>query len=86
MKTEAIRVKKIQPETVRVFGPEEEDLGYLNEYEFNDLRAQIKENKAEGYTLVFNQVLYCIDKDGRYAKPDGLFDLYGDTLSRILGF
>lgn len=70
-----IQVKKIEPQTVHVFGPGIlEDLGFLNEYEFTDLRAQIYTGKVSGYSFAFNNRLYCIDENGRYDKPEGLFD------------
>lgn len=79
-----IEVKKIEPQTVEVFNAFHQSLGFLNEYEFNDLRAQIAEQEVESYYLMFDDFQFSIDKHGRYERPTGLFELYGDTLSRLV--
>jgi hypothetical protein len=79
-----INVKKIDPQLVSVYDPDDQLLGLLNEYEFNDLRAQIAEQEVEGYKVFFEDEIIEIDKNGRYNRPEGLFTLYSDTLLRII--
>ena len=49
-----IIVNKIVPQTVEVFDNNDRSLGILNEYEFNDLRTQIAEQKVTGYYIMFD--------------------------------
>lgn len=85
-----IKVKKIEPQTVECFDPEDNSLGFLNEYEFNDLRAQICETKSEGYYFLFQipkndgPCMGCIDKDGRYHPIPGLFEEFESGLMRLI--
>lgn len=48
-----IKVKKIKPPTVECFDPNDNSLGFLNEYEFTDLRSQIVKNKVNGFYCIF---------------------------------
>jgi hypothetical protein len=82
-----IQVNKIIPQTAELFNPQGESMGFLNEYEFNDIRIQIKKEKAEGYYLIFNDEACVINKDGRLDYwPDGFFDLFDKQLNKLLGF
>lgn len=81
-----IQVKKIQPQTVECFNPEGNSLGFLNEYEFTDLRAQIHTEKNKGYYFIFDGEKCMIDTDGRYYPPKGLFETISDSLTILLGF
>jgi hypothetical protein len=38
-----IKINKIIPQTVELFNPQNESMGFVNEYEFNDIRIQIKD-------------------------------------------
>jgi hypothetical protein len=71
-----IKVNKIVPNTVEHFTPEGESLGFLNEYENNDLRLQILKKKAKGYYAVFNGERLDINEEGRMSSwPSGMYDL-----------
>jgi predicted ATPase len=81
-----IQVNKITPQTVELFNPQGESMGFINEYEFNDIRIQIQKEKAEGYYLIFNNEACIIDKNGRVDYwPDGFFDLFDKQLDQLLG-
>lgn len=81
----SIVINKIMPQTVEAFTPSGESLGYINQYEFNDLRVQLKENKIDGYYLMFNDIKHTIDKDGRVdVWSKGFFDLQEYQLMKLL--
>jgi hypothetical protein len=70
-----IKIKKIEPPRVYVYKDKDEFVGYLNEYEFNDLRVQIKFEKISGYYFEFNNRRIYICSDGKLQHyPHGLFD------------
>jgi hypothetical protein len=80
-----IKINKIIPQTVEAFTPDNISLGFINEYEFNDLRIQLKENKVDGYYLMFNDLKHQIDKDGRLPLwSKGFFDLQENQLMKLL--
>ncbi len=80
-----MKVNKIKPQEVEIFDPSDNSLGFVNEYEFNDFRIQIKEYEAEGYYAMFNGHRINIDKDGGINDwIDGFFDLFQIQLSKIL--
>ena len=79
-----IKVNKIEPQTVECFDNTGKSLGFLNEYEFNDLRAQIAENKAEGYHIVFNGKKKEILPTGKIDDWEvGQFDKNEELLCRM---
>lgn len=83
MKKEAT-VNKIKPQEVEVFNSDDKSLGFVNEYEFNDLRIQIAENNLEGYYVMFNDIKHPIDQNGRIEDwSQGLFDLFEIQLSKL---
>ena len=79
-----IQVNKITPQVIEHFGPYGNSLGMLNQYEHNDLRIQIKEQKAEGYYVFFNGVEYPIDKTGRWRRPTGAYTFLDDQLCKLI--
>jgi predicted ATPase len=80
-----IIVNKIDPPTVELFDPEGYSMGFVNEYEFNDIRIQIKNTKAEGYHCVFKGELIKIDKNGKVDNwPSGFFDLIESQLIKLI--
>lgn len=80
-----IKVNKITPQTVELFNPQDESMGFINEYEFNDVRIQIKEQQAEGYYCMFNGERFDINKDGRSQDWfEGFFDLLDKQMSKLL--
>ncbi len=81
-----IQVNKITPQTAELFNPQGESMGFLNEYEFNDIRIQIMREKAEGYYFMFEGEACVIDKNGRLDYwPEGFFDIYDKQLSKLIG-
>lgn len=80
----ALEVKKIIPQTVEVFDNEGNSLGMLNEFEFNEIRIQIKEQGLEGCYAMFEGEKIFIDRDGRVNNwPEGFFDLLDDQFTRL---
>lgn len=80
-----IKIKKITTLTVECFDSNNNSLGFINEYEFHDLRVQIKYAKAEGYYCVFNNEKLLIDINGRLSIwPDGFFDAIENSLMYLL--
>ena len=83
-----IKINKIIPYTCEAFDPNDNSIGYLNEYEFNDLRIQIMKEQAEGYRMITEDGTICnIDKNGIVDKwPKGFYDLVERQLSELLKF
>ena len=79
-----IQINKYEPQVVEHFDPDENSLGFLNEYENLDLRCQIAENKADGYYLIFNGEKYPIQLDGKILNwPYDLYDTLSVLFSRL---
>lgn len=82
---EKIKVNKITPQTVECFDPNNNSLGFLNEYEFHDLRVQIKREKVKGYYCIFDNRELFIDINGRIAFwPEGFFDVIENYMIELL--
>lgn len=82
-----IKINRIEPQEVMVFKPNDELLGSVNQYEFNDLLIQIKNHKLKGYYVSFNGHRIDIDEHGRVITfVKGFFDLFEEQLSKLLGF
>jgi len=80
----AIRPWKIESELIEHFDPEGNSLGFLNEYENLDLRAQIAELKAEGYYLVVNgQQINILPSGKEESYTKGLYDVKDELYSRL---
>lgn len=70
-----IQINKIIPPTLQVYEPNENLIGTVNEYEFLDLRVQIKKLQLSGYYLIFNGKKVRIDRNGELEEyPIGLLD------------
>ena len=79
-----IKYKQIKPQTVDVWSEEYGYIGNVNEYEFNHLRIQIKEQKATGYYVFFNgERIRIFPSGGLEEWPTGLFDLIADQLHKL---
>ena len=77
-------VKKIKIPKVDLYSPGDKHLGFLNEYQFIDVRVQIKENKLSGYYVVFDGRKIKIDKNGELEDyPVGLFDQILNSLLKL---
>jgi hypothetical protein len=82
-----IKYNKIEPQTVEIWNSD----GFfarVNEYEFNDIRIQIKKEQAEGFYVLLDDQKYFIDKDGRIIDwpREGLFNTINDQLIQLLDF
>jgi hypothetical protein len=70
-----IQINKIIPPTLEVYEPNGNLIGTVNEYEFLDLRVQIKKLQLSGYYLIFNFKKVRIDRNGELEEyPIGLLD------------
>lgn len=80
--------KTIIPERVAIRKPNGDILAVVNEYEFNDILIQIKEQKAEGYyfeELQGQEVIKClINSDGRVLNNNTKFKLLGEQLRKLI--
>ena len=85
-----IEVINISPPVCDLYDPEGVFMGEINEYEFYDIRSQIKKEQVEGYYCIFNlphnnEYKFNIDKNGRSNDwCEGTFDLIEKSLMRIL--
>ena len=80
-----IQVNKIVPQTVELFNHQDESMGFINQYEFYDIRIQIKKEQSEGYYCIFNKEKLFIDKNGKIKIwPKGFFDLFDEQLTELL--
>lgn len=58
-----IKINRIIPQRVCLFNPDNKLMGLVNEFEFNDIRIQIKENKISGYYITYKkEKLFITDK------------------------
>lgn len=82
-----ITINRVKPEPADIF-LNGEYFGFVsNDYEFLDLRLQIKEAKATGFTVRFNGFESAITRGGNVIDwPPGLFSLIDDQLNKILGY
>ncbi len=79
-----LQVTKIEPQKVEHFNPDNVSLGYLNEYESNDLRIQVAKNKLDGYYLLFNNEKVNIQSNGKIENwPFGLYDTIERQLAEL---
>ena len=70
-----IKINRIIPPTLQIYTPNGELLGTVNEYEFLDIRVQIKKHQVSGYYGIFNGERINIDRNGELEKyPNGLLD------------
>ena len=82
-----MKINKITPPTVDLYNPNNEKIGTVNEYEFNDFLIQLKKNYVKGYYSVFNNERVNIIEDGKIDKqPEGFFDIIEKQLDVLLGF
>lgn len=80
-----IQIKTIIPPTVIVYNPDGVELGTVNEYEFLDIRVQIKKAQVFGYYLIFKGKKVRIDKNGELEDyPNGLLDTMTDYYFELL--
>ena len=65
----------------------EELVGEINSsIELNDCLIQIKNNKLEGYSLLYEGISYPIESNGRMKNGGVVYPIYAQQLRTILGF
>lgn len=80
-----IKINIIEPQTVELFNPDGEFMGFINEYEFHDIRVQIKKEQVDGYYCRWKDHIFHIDKDGRsFDWIPGFFDTMENSLMQLL--
>jgi hypothetical protein len=80
-----IQINKITPPTLDVYEPSGNLLGTVNEYEFLDIRGQIRKAQTFGYYLIFKGKKIRIDKNGELEEyPHGLLDTMTDLYLKLL--
>ena len=68
-------VNHITPQTVELFDPQDNSLGFVNEYELGDVKIQIAKYKLSGYYVKFEGRRLRIDHFGTLEDyPNGFFD------------
>lgn len=77
-------INKIVPQTVEFWSVEIGLICDINEYEFNDIRIQLKRTPQAGYYCKFNGEKVFFEKNGKIIKPKGMFDLMDDQLDILL--
>jgi len=83
MKITDIQIRKIYPEPADIYLNGEYFGTVENDYEFNDLRIQIKQAAATGFSVRFKNVESPINEKGQLLWPNGLFDTIIDQLSEL---
>lgn len=80
-----IQINKIIPPTLDIYDPSGNLLGTVNEYEFLDIRVQIKNNQLSGYYLIFKGKKVRIDRNGELEEyPIGLLDTMTDFYLKLI--
>ncbi len=81
-----IKVHRIPIETIEHFDPDNNSMGFLNEYENLDLTNQIADEKASGYYLLFENKKIDIRPDGKHEWPMGLYNKIAKGTPLAVGF
>lgn len=80
-----IQIKKITPPTLEIYNRNGELLGEVNEYEFLDIRVQIRKAQISGYWLIFKNKKVRIDRNGELEEyPIGLLDTMSNYYYQLL--
>lgn len=80
-----IQINKIVPMTCEAFDPQDKSLGFINEYEYFDLRIQVMELQIDGYYLIFNDIKINIESSGNIDRcPIGFFDTIENSLDKLI--
>ena len=76
---------KLDPVTA-LYDPTGKLVGRIrNRAAFDDIRAQIAENEAEGFYVVYNGIKIPLSKHGGYTvSPDGFYDSSDKSIDKIL--
>ena len=81
-----VKINEIKETTAKLY-KDKELVGEITSYlQLQDIRIQIKEAKAEGYFIDWNDHRINIDKNGLLSDwPLGFFDIVDDQLDTLLG-
>lgn len=80
-----IQIRKIYPEPADIYLNGEYFGTVENDYEFNDLRIQIKQAAATGFSVRFKNVESPINENGRVLNwSNGLFDIFDRQLDILI--
>lgn len=81
---------KINTEPLQIceaFDPDGNSIGFVNELQFIDLRAQICQKNVSGYYVVYKDQKFYINNEGRLPVfPKDLFKWYENSLNTLVGF
>lgn len=80
-----VTVNNIRTPQVELFNPDGESMGFVNEYQLNDVRIQIINARAPGFHVVFNNERIDISGvNGDLAKwPKGMFSLMQEQFIKL---
>jgi hypothetical protein len=83
--TNEIEIKRISPERVDLYNPQDEILGTLfNEYELNHVRIQIASKQLSGYYIMWKGQKVAILNTGKLEEwPSGLYDIQELQLAEL---
>ena len=81
-----IVVNNFQEDPAILYSPKGVKVGTIyNSDALVSVRAQIKEQQAEGYYLKYNDDVINIDKNGNLSKyPKGFFESFGDNMAKLV--
>ena len=80
-------VNRITPQTVELFDPQDNSLGFVNEYELGDVKIQIAKYKLSGYYVKFEERKLRIDIQGTLEDyPRGFFDTNFNHNMELFGY
>lgn len=83
--TTMLKINRIPMPTFYVYYEGNAFIGEANEYEFLELRCRIKEAKATGYYIFYDNCKIRIDANGRLESyPPELFDTSLKLLARLI--
>lgn len=80
-----IKINEISSPEFEIYTPDNILLGIINEYEFLDIRVQIKKLQLSGYYIRFNNQKIKIDRNGHLDHyPEGLLDTMSKYYSKLI--
>jgi len=82
-----IQLNIIEPIKRAVYDPDRNLIGFLNIFEFNDIRLQIAKERTTGYYASFEGRIIQIRPDGSCDSwPNGFFDQYETQLRELINY
>lgn len=85
-----IKIKNFPVEKYPLYSPNHELVGYVDYFQFLDVRIQVKEHRLEGYYIVYAKaeqdcVITLTPDGGTDRYPLGFYSLIDDQLDSLLG-